>query len=319
MAVTAPPAVEALRPVRGSIRLIASRWVLAILAALPGILAARAALDESAGRQPWFTGAPDPLPLPQLGKILHELEPAVPVLMAGVVVAWVAQLLLTAAAVEALDPRRAPGPVRLWRGVFDTGAGFLWVYLRISLCAAAVLLVGARIAGIVFERLADRADLAGWTAEAIVYRLGIGRVALLLAWAGLTGLFAWWGRVIVIRDGRRYVRRLLTMVVRVCWRWAFQGVIVPWAVGATSVIAGAAVLVAWRQSPGTGGAWFALWLGLLLMQSYLWHWRLRTLCLIWASSGLDDVRATPDEPWHVFQRIARRLRRSRKPATLLVD
>lgn len=310
MAMSAAPAIEALRPVRGSLRLIATRWVLAILAALPGIFAARAALDESAGRQPWFTDAPDPLPLPQLMEILGQLGPAMPVLLAGVVVAWLVQLLITAAAVEVLDPRRAPGPVRLWRGTFDTGTRFLWIFLRISLCAVALLAACARIIGFVFEKLADRAEVAGWTATTIIFGLGISRMALLLAGAGLVGLFAWWSRVIAVGDGRRHVRRLPTMVIRVCRRWTFQGLILPWIVGAASVLVGAAVLFAWRQSPGTGIAWFVFWLGLLLAQAYLWHWRLRTLCLIWRSTALDDVRATADEPWHVFRKVWRRVRRS---------
>lgn len=310
MAMKAAPAVEALKPVQGSVRLIAARWVLAILAALPGIFAARAALDASAGRQPWFTEAPDPLPLPQLIKILAELAPAVPVLVAGVVVAWLVQLLLTAAAVELFDPRAAPGPVRLWRGTIDTGTRFLWVYLRISVSAAVLLFVGGLIVDAVFEKLADRAEVAGWSGTTIIYGLGIGQMALLLTGAGLVGLCAWWSRVIVVGGGRRYVRRLPTMLVRVCWRWSFQGLILPGTVGMASVLAGAAVLFAWRQSPGTGTVWFVLWLGLLLVQAYLWHWRLRTLCLIWFSTGLDDVRATPDRPWHMFRRIRRRLRRS---------
>jgi len=314
MAVNGAPAIEALKPVRGSLRLIATRWMLAILAALPGIFAARAALDDSAGRQPWFADAPDPLPLPQLMEILGQLGPAVPVLMAGVLVAWLVQLLVTAAAVEVLDPRRAPGPVRLWRGTFDTGARFLWIYLRISLCAAVLLVAGARIIGFVFEKLADRAEVAGWSATTIIFGMGISRVALLLAGAGLVGLFVWWSRVIAVGDGRRHVRRMVTMVIRVWRRWAFQGLILPWVVGAVSVIAAAAVLFAWRQSPGTGTVWFVLWLGLLLAQAYLWHWRLRTLCLIWGSTALDDVRATADEPWHVFRKLWRRVRRSSTPA-----
>ena len=309
MAVSAAPAIEALRPVRGSLRLIATRWVLAVLAALPGIFAARAVLDESAGRQPWFAMAPDPLPLPQMLEILGKLGPAVPVLMAGVVVAWLVQLLVTAAAVEVLDPRRAPGPVRLWRGTIDTGTRFLWVYLRISLCAVVLLVAWARIVGLVFEKLADRAEVSGWTGTTIIYGLGISRLGLLLAGAGVIGLFAWWSRVIAVCDARRHVRRLATMVIRVCWRRVFQGLILPCVVGALSVLVAAAVLFAWRQSPGTATAWFVFWLGLLLVQAYLWHWRLRTLCLIWGSTGLDDVRATADEPWHVFRRMWRRLRR----------
>jgi hypothetical protein len=304
--VSGAPAIAALRPVRGSGRLIAVRWALSIAAALPAMLATRATLDQVAGRQPWFTDAPDPLPLPQLVKILGQLGPAVPASVAGVIAAWLATLLVTAAAVEILDPGRAPEPVRLWRSTIDTGTRFLWVYLRISLCAAVLLGLGARGVTSVFEMLANHAKVAGWTAVTIVDVLGVGRVALVLAGAGLVGVLAWWCRVISVGDQRRYVRRLPTMVARVGWLWAAQGVILPWIVGTASLIAGGAVLFAWRQSPGDGTAWFVFWLGLLLAQAYLWHWRLRTLCLIWGSTGLDDVRGTPDEPWHAFRRLRRR-------------
>lgn len=231
MAVKAP-ALRALGFAPGSRRLIGARWLLAIVAALPGVLAAGAMLGESAGRQPWFTEAPDPLPLAQMGLMLGEVGGATPVLMIGVVVAWILLLLMTAAAVEAFDPRRPPGPVRLWRGTFDTGARFLWVYLRIAFFAAALIGLWGWLLSFVFGKLLDRAEVTGWSASKIIYGLGISRVLLLLAGAGVIGLLAAWGRVFAVSGNRRHVRRLPTMGIRVCNRFLFQGFIVPLVVGA---------------------------------------------------------------------------------------
>lgn len=306
------PAVDALRGAPGSARLVLTRWLLAIAAAAPGLLAARGALEGSAGRQPWFADAPDPLPIRQLTALLRDLGPAVPVLAAGVVVAWLAQLLLTAAAVEVFDPRRPSAPVRLWRRTFDTGTRYLWPYLRVTLAALVLLAVGARLVGVVFEALRDRGELAGWSAQTIVFTLPALRLACLVAWAGLVGLLAWWARVIVVSGDRRRIRRVLPMALRAWWRWPVQGVLLHLAVGAATLAVGAGVLGLWRQSPGHGVGWFVAWIGVLLAQAYLWHWRLLTLSLIWGSADLDDVRATPDEPWRVVRRLAARLGRVRR-------
>lgn len=308
MAVSAP-VFEALRPVPGSLRLIAVRWTLSILAALPGIAAANAALSESVGTQPWFTEAPDPLPVPQFFGVMGELGAAMPVLLFGVVLAWLFNQLLTAAAVEILDPGRESGKVRLWRTMVDSGWCYLRVYLRISLFALVFLALGGRILSGVFDRLNDWGVVAGWTGKTLVYTLPIVHLLLLLAWAGVVGACAWWSRVIIVRGGRRYVRRLLTVVPRVAWRNPVQGFLLHWLLGAASVLLGAAVLVAWRQAPGVATGWFAGWLVLLLVQAAVWHWRLRMLSLIWSLPTLDDLREKPDAPWGVFRRLRARLRR----------
>ncbi len=54
---------------------------------------------------------------------------------------------------------------------------------------------------------------------------------------------------------------------------------------------------------------FALLLVLLLVQSAVWHWRLRTLSLIWSMRHFDDLREKPDAPWGVFRWLKSRLRR----------
>ena len=67
------PALAALKPVRGSLRLIGMRLALSGLAALPAILAALGALEDPVGRRPFFADAPDPLPLLPTLAMLDEL------------------------------------------------------------------------------------------------------------------------------------------------------------------------------------------------------------------------------------------------------
>ena len=74
---------EALRPTRGTIRIVGVRWLLWIVAALPGIAAARATLDGAVANRPYFADAPDPLPLPELLGLLGELNAAVGALLVG--------------------------------------------------------------------------------------------------------------------------------------------------------------------------------------------------------------------------------------------
>jgi hypothetical protein len=308
------PAVQAVRPVPGSARLIVLRWVLSILAALPAIAAARGALSAAA-KEPWFTEAPDPLPLPQFFGVLGEIGPAVPVMLIGVFLTWLFHQLHTASAVEILDPGREPGKVRLWRTMVDTGWRYLLIYLRVSLFALVFLLLGARILSVVFDRLGERGVVEGWTGKTLILTLPIAHALLLLAWAGIVGAAAWWSRVILLRGGRRYVRRMLTIVPRVLWRSPVQGFLLHWVLGAASVLVGAAVLVSWRQAPGVATGWFALWLVLLLVQSAVWHWRLRTLSLIWSMRQFDDLREKPDAPWGVFRWFKARLRRRTAAST----
>ena len=314
-----PPALAALAPVRGSVRLIAVRWALSMLAVLPGIVAAKGMLSGSVGMSPWFTEAPDPLPLPQFFKVLNEVGSAAPVMIAGVIVVWLFNQLLTAAAVEVLGPNREPGPVRVWRAILDVGGRYFFVYLRISLLAFVFLALGGRLLSGFFDYLIERGVVERWTGKTLVYTLPIVHTLLLLGWASLVGACAWWSRVIVVNGRRRYVRRLLGIVPRVAWRSPIQGLLLQWALAIASVTVGAAVLFAWRQAPGAAGGWFAIWLGVLVAQAVVWHWRLRTLSLIWALPTLDDLRARPDRPWGLFRGIRKRFRRAPAPPPAVID
>jgi len=305
------PALVGLKPVRGSLRLVGMRLALSGLAALPAILAARGALEDAVGRRSFFADAPDPLPLLPTIAMLGELGPAWAAMVVGAAVAWLANLMLTAAAVEILDPRRPAYRVRLSRAMIDTGSRLFFVYLRVALLALVVLGIGGRLIGLAFDGLADHGKLAGWTARSLLLTLPIARIVSLLAWAGVVGLLAWWCRVFAAAEGRRYVRRIAFAVPGIWRLFPLQAFLLQWAISIVSVVFGAMVLFGWRQSAAGAGGWIALWVAVLLLQAGLWHWRMRTSCLIWATRDLDEFRRLPDEPWHVFRRLRDRLRRRR--------
>jgi hypothetical protein len=309
------PGLEALRPGAGSLRLVAARWMLSILAALPGIAAANAALSESVGTKPWFTEAPHPLPLPQFFGVLDEAGAVLPILFLGALVAWIFHQMLTAAAIEILDPRRTPGRVRLWRTLVDSGWRHLLIYLRVSLLALVCLVVGARGVTAVFGRLADRGVVEGWTGQTLIYTLPVVQVLVLLAWAGIVGAFAWWSRVILTQGGRRYVRRMLTVVPRLMWRSPLLGFLLHWFLATASVLIAVVALFSWRQTPGVAHSvaigWLIAWLVLLLVQAAVWQYRLRLLSLTWSLARFDDLRGKPDSSWGLFRRLKQRLKRRR--------
>jgi hypothetical protein len=305
-----------LRPVAGSLRLIGLRWLLWILSALPGLVAASAALERSIAERPYFVEAGDPLPLVPLLLLLRNVPGALwGVLVAGTVLAWLGNLLLTAGAVELLDPKRVGG-TRVWRTIIDTGTRYLWVYLRIALLALVLLLVGGRVLGLISESIDDHGRVAGWTAESLVLTLPVIRALLFLCWASIVGTLAVWCRVLAVSDGRRYVRRLPALALRVWWRRPVQGLGFHVVLALASPLLGALVLLAWRQSSSATAGWVVLWLVVLLLQSILWHWRLRVCRLVWADGRFDNARVVPDAPWRVLHRLAKRLRRSRPSPTL---
>jgi hypothetical protein len=228
----------------------------------------------------------------------------------GAGLAWLASLLLTAAAVEILA-RRREGRVRVWRTVLDTGSRFLWVYLRIALLSLVLIAIGGRVIGMIFERMGDHGQVAGWSARTLLWTLPIWRVALLLVWATLVGVLAWWCRVIAVADARRYLRRMPGPALRLLWRRPVQAWLAHVAASLASVILGGVVLLFWRQSPAGPTGWTALWLLVLLVQSFVWHWRLRAGRLVWDAEDQRDLRSRPDGPWHWPRRLVDRLRRPR--------
>jgi hypothetical protein len=308
--------LQGLRPVAGSFRLIGLRWLLWILSALPGLVAASVALERSIAHRPYFIEAGDPLPFVPLAHLLRSLPgPLWGVLAAGAALAWFGNLLFTAGAVEVLDPNREGG-VRVWRSIVDTGTRYLWVYLRVALLALVLLLIGGRVLSLIFEAIDDHGRLVGWPAKTMVLTLPVIRTLLFLCWASIVGALALWCRVLSVTGGRRYVRRLPALALRVWWRRPLQGLIFHVVLALTSLFIGTLVLLAWRQSSSATAGWVSLWLVVLFLQSFLWHWRLRVCRLVWTDARFDNARIVPDSPWHVLRRLAKRLRRRRSSPTL---
>ncbi len=309
MALSAP-VLAGLKPVGGSARLIVLRWLLQVAVALPGIAIGTGALGDALGRRPYFAEAPDPLPLLPLARFLAGVPGSVwGALAVGAVIGWLVSLMLTAAAVEILDPDRPPERIRVWRRISDTGRRFCFPYLRVALAALLAVVIGGGLIAATFERLSEHGRLAGWTGYTLAIQLPFAWTALVLAWASVVGVLAMWCRVILVADGRRRVRRLWPVVPRLWWRRVFSGLVFHCGLSVASLLLGGVTLFAWRQSPSSGVAWFVVWQGVLLLQAVLWHWRLRACRLVWAARSLDDLRNTADEPWHLFRRLRRRFRR----------
>ena len=308
------PWIEGLRPVPGSQALVALRWLLFVVAALPVLAAGIGGIGGSLANRSYFAEAPDPLPMFPLIRLLGRLPGSVwAMLAAAALVAWLGNLLLTAGAVK-LFGSAADGPPRVWRTVFGAGTGALWAYLRIALIALLLAAIGARFVGIIAGRLLDHGTDAEWTLRA-KFLVQVGRGLATLCWLTLVGVFAWWCRVIVVADERYRVRRLLTLVPRLWRRRPVGALALHFLLALGGLLAGSAVLFAWRQSAAGYGGWTVLWLAVLVGLSYLWHWRLRASRLLWSSPDLLDLRAVPDAPWRLPSRLYARLRRPRRAAT----
>ena len=305
---------EGLRPVPGSLTLMALRWLLFIAAALPGLAAAIGGIPKNIANRPYFAEAPDPLPMLPLLRLIGRIPGSVwGALVLAAVVAWLGNLLLTAGAVAHFGMPHGSRP-RVWRTVFEAGTYSLWAYLRIALIALLLAALGTVGIGMVAGRLAQHGQQELWTMQAR-FLLQVGRGLATLCWLTLVGVFAWWCRVIVVADERRRVRRLCTLVPRLWRRRPVGALALHFLLALGGLLASSGVLFAWRQSSANPLGWILLWLAVLGGMSFLWHWRLRAGRLLWSNPDLIDLRAVPDAPWRLPRRLLGRLwRRPRAEA-----
>ena len=302
------PWIEGLRPMPGSVKLMALRWLLFVAAALPGLAAAIGGIGESIANRPYFAEAPDPLPMLPLIRMLDRLPGSVWGMLAlAAVLAWLGNLLLTAGAVALFGTPRGSQPL-VWRTIFEAGTRSLWAYLRIALIALVLAALGARLIGMLAGLLLEHGQEALWTMRAR-FLVQVGRGLATLCWLTLVGVFAWWCRVIIVADQRRRVRRLWTVVPRIWRRRPIAGLLLHFLLALGGLLAGGAVVLAWRQSSANALGWTLLWLAVLGGLSFLWHWRLRAGRLLWSSPDLVDLRAVPDAPWGLPKKLFGRLRR----------
>jgi hypothetical protein len=289
--------------VPGSVRLILLRWLLWLGTGLPAILSGSQAIGQAA-REPFFTQAPRPFPLAEQQIWLGSLPGWLwGMLGLGAVIGWIGGMLLTAGAVEILDSRRV-GPARVWRSVFDAGPRAWFAYLRVAVLALLTIALGTSVLGAVFRRLGDHAKIAGWTGWTVVLAIPLSRAALTILWIALVGAGAFWCNVILVADRRQRVRRLTTIVPRLVGRLPVRALLLHVIVGLASLVFAALVLVAWRQSAVVDPTpWIVLWAVVLLVQSFVWHWRVRACLLTWDDPRIGDLRRLPDEPWRLPSRL----------------
>jgi hypothetical protein len=283
--------LAALLPVRGSLRLVVIRWLVSILAALPAVVVAFESLRECVARQPWFTEAPVPFPLAEQLAFLARIPGALwAALAASALLGFVGHLVVTAGALEVLDP------ARVRRGVLTTlleaGSRYLWVFLRIALIAGICLVLGQRLLGLVFERLCDYGELHDWTDETVRIWLRGARFGLMLLGATLIGVMAWWLRVVVVATDRLSAVGALGGALRMGRRHPFQAICFQALLSLVALGVGGAVLVLWRQAATGHVQWAALWLAALFVQAVLWHWRLRASLILWKSGAPRADRRT---------------------------
>lgn len=304
------PITGGLRLARGSIRLILFRVLVVVVSSLPALFAGLAGMASGAARRPYYTEVDGRLPLMHLARVLRELPSAfVPCVVIGVVVAVLADQLLTGGALVLVDPDRpAEEKVSVWGAVFRDGLTHLWAFLRVVGLGLLVSGVGVALIRMPFKRLDDRGYLSGWTGETMMLRLPLLATVIIVVWLATVGAWVFWSRLITVADGRRRVRRTGLLALRVLVRFPLRswGIFVGLTLGSTLV--SGAVLAAWRQAePGSvGGAvgWMFLWLLTVLVQAFIWLWLLRAGRLLYVSERLADLREKPDEPFRIFSRVA---------------
>ena len=164
-------------------------------------------------------------------------------------------------------------------------------------------MVGSRLIALIAARLLDHGRQELWTLHSQLL-VQAGRGLATLGWLTLVGVFAWWCRV----------RRLWTVVPRLWWRRPVGALLLHLLLALATLLTGAAVLFAWRQSAAGASGWAVLWLAVLAGLSFVWHWRLRAGRGLWSSPDLIDLRAIPDSPWGLTGRLLRWPRRRRRAA-----
>jgi hypothetical protein len=316
------PVRDGLRPARGSIRLLMMRVFIVVLSSLPALILGALGVASGAARRPYYTEVDGRLPLMHFIRLMRELPGSfVPAAILGVVLAVLADQLLTGGALVVLDPARPVGErPKVFAAVFRDGLTHIWAFLRAVFAGVVLSAAGAALLGRLFNKLNITAYHAGWTAQTALLRLPMLAVISFLVWFATVGAWVFWCRLLTVADGRRRVRRTGVLVLRVFARHPLRSWALFVGLTASSTLASAAVLVAWRQAePKTGAGaagWAILWLITLLLQAFVWLWLLRAGRLLYASEGLADLRSKPDDPFGLFGRLVRLVRRrSRKAAS----
>ena len=275
-----------IRPTAGTWRVVLSRWVLYLVATLPGLAALTIHLKQTVGLRPWFQGLETPLDVLSLKFLLAELSSGLPLLVLGAFIIWVLQLVWLAGAIQVLDSSKNDRP----RKIFANGWSYLGRFVRIAVFAIITIFLLHLALKFAFNSLATRAELEDWTVQQSFFDLALWRAVLSFVALTLVGTCAFWARVITATDNRCKLRRLPLMLLRLFLRRPVSALIFQFGTITVVLFVQAVALWSWRQSAG-GLAWLALWALLLLIASWIWQVRVRAALTIWR---LEDIREGRD-------------------------
>jgi hypothetical protein len=275
-----------IRPTVGTWRVVLSRWILYVVATLPGLAALTIHLEQTVGLRPWFQGLETPLDVLSLKFLLAELSGGLPLLMLGALIIWVLQLVWLAGAVQILDTSKNDLP----RKFFANGWSYLGRFSRIAVFAIITIFLLHLALKFAFSSLATRAELEDWTVQQSFFDLVFWRAALSFVALTLVGTCAFWARVITAAENRRKLRRLPLMLLRLFLRRPVSALIFQFSTITVVLFVQGVALWSWRQSAG-GLAWLVLWALLLLIASWIWQVRIRAALAIWL---LEDIREERD-------------------------
>lgn len=262
--------MKLLKPTAGTWRVVGSRWLLYMLAMLPGTMSLTRHLNETIGMRPWFHDLQPPLATLPTKFVIAELGDGVALLAAGALVIWLLQLVWLGGSIQILDPRRPVTP----RKVFSRGWQYLARFVRIAIFAALAMALMQLLVTKIFGSLAARAETEAWPVYDGIITLNLWRVAVVLIVFTLIGVIAFWARMLVVSEDRYDTRRLPWQAVKILARRPVAAFLSQFLLVCLVLGTQAMALWCWRQS-SAGGMWLATWAALQLLTAYVWQLRIR--------------------------------------------
>jgi hypothetical protein len=272
--------VELCKPVKGTWRVVLSRWGLYIFAMVPGLFVLTGELNESVGLRPHFQDLQLPLDVAGVSLLAAELfGGGTALLIFGVIVIWVLQLVWLGGATLLFSSAESQAKQKLFR----PGWQFLGRFVRIAIFALIVVVAAHMGIKYLFGMLSARSELEDWAFQTSMIDLNVWRARVLFVALTLIGTFAFWVRIITVAEGRRDLRRLPMVVIRLFLRRPVAALLFQFAAIALVISLQAIALVCWRQSSG-GLLWPLLWAVTLFFTSWVWQVRIRAALGVLKSS-----------------------------------
>jgi hypothetical protein len=263
--------VELCKPVKGTWRVVMSRWGLYVFAMVPGLFVLTGELNESVGLRPYFQNLQLPLDIVDAYLLAAELfGGGTTILMLGVAVICVLQLVWLGGATLLLNSADNQAKQKLFR----PGWQFLGRYVRIAIFSLVVVIAAHLGIKSLFAMLSARSEVEDWAFQTSMIGLNVWRAGVLFVALTLIGTFAFWVRIITVAENRRDLRRLPVIVIRLFLRRPVAVLLFQFAAIALVLSLQVVALVCWRQSSG-GLLWPVLWAVTLFFASWVWQVRIR--------------------------------------------